>query len=156
MSPGPTRHPPPRGAAPRCRRVTIRAATAPDALVLLRVFARAHRLPAEATRQLAVVLDEAISNIVRHGAARDPRIVVAFRRTRAGVAVTLVDRGRPFDPVRAADAPGIARRTDSRRLGLRLMARLADRLSYRRRAGENRLTIVKAIGGNVSRPSART
>lgn len=102
--------------------------------------------PGELARyRLELVLEELLSNIVRHGAAR--RLTVRVGRETGRVWLRVEDDGPPFDPTGwqgnttpPRDAPEAS--TGGR--GILLVRRYAQRLDYRREAGHNRVDVAIA------------
>jgi len=121
-----------------------------DSLAGIRAFVRTTgaRLGAdpEQLTELVLAVDEAATNIVMHGDCEGTEIIaVAMARDGDHLVVQLTDEARPFDPTATA-APDL---TDSPwervgGLGMLLMRRLTDSMTYRRLPdGGNELTLVK-------------
>jgi serine/threonine-protein kinase RsbW len=110
---------------------------------------REHGLADDITFKMALILEEAVTNVINHAFADLPpphmirvRLDIAIERIIAEV----VDNGRPFDPLARPD-PDLARPIDERQpggLGILLMRRMTDRIEYRRSNGDNRLLLEKA------------
>ena len=117
------------------------------AVEAVRRFALDHGLPDLATDALVVAVDEAISNILRHGYddSAEPAVTIEAVADEEGVEVALVDGGRPFSPLDwpAPALEGGAAERPVGGLGIYLMRTLADRLTYRREGASNRLTLRK-------------
>ena len=114
-------------------------------------FADAHALPASVRRSLLVVLDELLSNTIGYGFAgrEGGEVTVEAVLGTDRVCVTLTDDGRPFDPFAMA-APDTGLPVEQRRvggLGIHLVQRLMDEVSYRRRAGRNVVVLAKRLTG---------
>ena len=98
---------------------------------------------------LKLVVDEACSNVVRHGyAGREGRIGVTFERLGEEVVLTIVDRAPPFHPDEAPapnlDAPASERKPGG--LGWHLIKSMVDRITYESDATNgNRLTLAKKV-----------
>jgi len=112
-------------------------------------FADAHALPAAVRRSLHVVLDELLSNTIGYGfAGRDGGEVTVEAVLRTDqVCVTLTDDGRPFDPFAMA-APDTALPVGQRRiggLGIHLVRRLMDEVSYHRQGDRNVVVLAKRL-----------
>ena len=100
------------------------------------------------THGLKVAVDEACSNVIEHGyAGRGPgRLAVAFQADAGRIAVTIGDRGRPFDPARApaADTDTNWEKRPVGGLGWHLIRQLVDEIRYDSNPETgNRLTLVK-------------
>jgi serine/threonine-protein kinase RsbW len=103
----------------------------------------------DVTFKMALVLEEAVTNVINHGFANLPpphmirvRLDIAIER----IVAEVVDNGRPFDPL-ARPGPDFSRPLAEREpagLGIHLMRRMTDRLEYRRNGGDNYLLLEKA------------
>ena len=107
-------------------------------------FCRLRHVPQDARWRFQVVLDEILSNIVRHGyQGREGSIGLTFGHDRDFVTVHVVDQAPPFDPSQAP-APDTTSPLESRRpggLGVRFAESLLDGLSYERRGEENHVRL---------------
>lgn len=117
-------------------------------------FAEAHALPDSVRRSMNVALDELLTNIVVHGfAGREGGEVTVEVELRADrVSVTLTDDGRPFDPFGRA-APDTALSVEERRiggLGIHLVRRMMDEVSYQRRGDRNVVVLAKLLAGAIT------
>jgi anti-sigma regulatory factor (Ser/Thr protein kinase) len=103
----------------------------------------------EFATRLALALDEAVSNVIHHSFTGRPpphRIEIRLDIGRTGVAATLIDNGRPFDPS-ALPRPAVSLPAEHREpggLGILLMHKTVDRVAYRRSNRENRLRLEKS------------
>jgi anti-sigma regulatory factor (Ser/Thr protein kinase) len=103
----------------------------------------------EAVFKLALALEEAAANVIRHAFSEMPaphRIAVELAIAPDRVSAEVIDNGQAFDP---SGAPEPNRNLpleerDPGGLGIHLIRRMMDRVDYRRVAGENRLRIEKA------------
>lgn len=112
-------------------------------------FTETHALPAAMRRSLSVALDELLANALSHGmAGRDAgSITVEVELDRERLTVTLTDDGPPFDPF-GATGPDTTQSVEDRPiggLGIHLVRRLVDELSYQRRDGCNVVVLVKRL-----------
>ncbi len=104
-----------------------------------------------ACRDLQLAVDEACTNIIEHGyaGAGAGSIAVTFESGGDRLAVTIVDRGRPFSPERVPP-PDLTSGWRERReggLGWHLIRHVVDEVDYRPDSvGGNRLTLVKRPG----------
>jgi tetratricopeptide (TPR) repeat protein len=73
-------------------------------------------LPPDIALSLYRILQEALSNVVRHAAAREVRI--ALRQTARQAVLTVADDGHGFEPERAHEAGGLGLETIRERAGL--------------------------------------
>jgi anti-sigma regulatory factor (Ser/Thr protein kinase) len=131
----------------------IRACVAFDAqianLAPIRAFvmagAEAVGFPQEASAEMIQAVDEAATNIIRHGYRRgEGQIEVELQANKETLVVRLCDDAPAFDPTSIPapdlDLPWHLRRPGG--LGVHLMREFVDRLSYRRTdAGQNELTL---------------
>ena len=86
------------------------------------------------THGLKLAVDEACTNVVEHGYAGMPPgpLAVSFQEGDREIAVTIQDRGRPFDPARAP-AADVVSDWDERPiggLGWHLIRQLVDEIRY--------------------------
>jgi anti-sigma regulatory factor (Ser/Thr protein kinase) len=112
-------------------------------------FAEAHALPDDARRSVNVVLDELVTNALLHGLSpRDPgSVTVEVELEEHRLTVTLTDDGTPFDPFEQ-EAPDTSLSVEERPiggLGIHLVGRLMDEVSYERRDGLNVVVLVKQL-----------
>jgi serine/threonine-protein kinase RsbW len=114
-------------------------------------FADAHAVPAAIRRSMSVALDELLNNTIAYGFAGreggEVRIEVQLRADR--LCATLSDDGGPFDPLNVA-APDTALSVEERQtggLGIHLVRRLMDEVSYHRRADRNVVILAKLLTG---------
>lgn len=129
------------------RVATIRLAARADAAARLGgPLARACRqlgLPGATRADLALLLDELVTNIVRH-ARVDPAgkaIAIRLARGRAILGVEITDPGIAFDPL-AHPPHDLTAPIETRAVGgvgIPLLIRKSARRCYRREAGRNRL-----------------
>lgn len=109
------------------------------AVALAQGFAAEHRLAPDQNAKLAVLVEEAVTNIYEHGAADAGWLALA--PDPAGVCILLADNGRPFDPrsVAEIDLPNMERGGGAGLAMIRAWAEIAD---YRREDGFNLLELV--------------
>lgn len=97
--------------------------------------------------QLALAVDEAAANVIEHAYAGAPDRVIELRYEDGGEAlrIEVVDQGRAVDP-RQVPQLDLARYASERRtggLGVHLMGRIMDSVSFQRNADENRCCLSK-------------
>ena len=112
-------------------------------------FADAHALPASVRRSMHVALDELLANTIMHGFASrdDGEVTVEAVLHPDRLCVTLTDDGRSFDPL-GVDPPDTTLTTQERRiggLGIHLVRRIMDEVSYHRRADRNVVFLAKRL-----------
>jgi len=104
-------------------------------------------LAEEFLEDLKVCVYEAVANIIKYAFDDElcHRIQVFCFDTQQTVSLTIIDDGKPFDPLGVVPAPkpdSVAGATIGGH-GIRLIKAYADRLHYVWQNGENRLTIEK-------------
>jgi anti-sigma regulatory factor (Ser/Thr protein kinase) len=103
----------------------------------------------DATLQIALAVEEAVSNVVNHAFAGLPppyMIRVRLDIMDESVAVEIVDNGHPFDPTSAPD-PDLTQPLEGRNpggLGIHLIRGMVDRIQYRHSDGKNILRLEQA------------
>ena len=112
-------------------------------------FAEAHALPADVRRSVNVAIDELLANALSHGqTGPDPcSVTVEVELDQERLTVILTDDGTPFDPF-ASDAPDTTLSIEERPiggLGIHLVGKLMDQVSYQRRDGHNVVVLVKQL-----------
>lgn len=130
-------------------RVEAELAALPLLLDGLEAWLAARGVGEEVRFDLALVLDEAFTNVVEHGygGAAGPVVVCAALR-RGEIVLRLVDRAPAFDPLEAAP-PDLAGALGDRPvggLGVHLIRELTDRAAHEHRDGQNVLTLVRSPG----------
>ena len=100
-------------------------------------------VPAEKVARLDLAIEEWATNVCRHAyPGGSGSVWVAVRREGPTLVVELSDEGSPFDPTAAAE-PDVSVPLSERSpggLGLLLMRRMVDELSYRRDGHRNVVT----------------
>ena len=94
---------------------------------------------------LHVILDEICSNIVKHSGASGFEMDVEMLAEPAGVKLTFVDDGSPYDPLSHED-PDTALPAEERPiggLGIMMVKKMATSVNYERKHDRNFLTVVK-------------
>jgi anti-sigma regulatory factor (Ser/Thr protein kinase) len=157
MTGRPRRAPSPR--RPRLSRIHL-SGTAPDTTPLfaaLKTFARLHRVPVGIWRAMHVGLDEIVTNVLSHaGTRRRPvEVTVEFARRAHALEAAVIDSGRPFNPLAAPD-PDVEQPLLERPiggLGILLVKKTMDSVTYTREDRRNRLVLRKVIPGAAARPA---
>lgn len=110
-----------------------------------------HRgVPEKHVMRLDQCLDEALANVITHGGptAQSAPVRLAFDYPADAdlhhAALTVIDAGRPFNPLTAAvkQKPATLLDAEPGGLGLTLMRTFADELKYEHREGFNHLTMI--------------
>ena len=106
--------------------------------------------PMKAQMQIDIAIDELFSNIAHY--AYTPKTGKATVRVEVtenpmAVVITFIDNGIPYDPLAKAD-PDITKSADEREiggLGIFMVKKSMDEISYEYKNGQNILTIKKHI-----------
>jgi anti-sigma regulatory factor (Ser/Thr protein kinase) len=112
-------------------------------------FKACHGLADNDANAIHIVLDEVLSNSIRHGLAGAPShaIVVTLELSGAEIRVEVEDDGVAYDPTQAP-APVLAGTLAERNeggLGVTFVRQLTDSIEYRRIDGRNRLVLRRRI-----------
>ncbi|MCY3748371.1 MAG: ATP-binding protein [Chloroflexi bacterium] len=93
-----------------------------------------------------LVLEELAINTINHGHDGGlHKISFTFSSTEDSLTIEMVDDGKPFDPLTDAPVPDVNAPMEERPiggLGVFLVRKLMDELTYRREEGRNHLTLV--------------
>jgi serine/threonine-protein kinase RsbW len=108
-------------------------------------------LPAAEALTFELALEEVFMNVVMHGseAGKVPTVEVSLTLVESGVTLTVEDDGAPFDPL-SLPAPDVTASLESRPvggLGVYLVRRAMDSVSYQRRGTMNQLRMTKGLIG---------
>ena len=110
-------------------------------------FSAGADVPPAITAKLQVVLDEVLSNVIRHGSHGRGEVLLELRRRSEDVELEVTDDGPPFDPTQFASVP-LGVRVAERQLGgagLLFVRALMDEISFARQDGCNRLILRKRL-----------
>jgi serine/threonine-protein kinase RsbW len=125
-------------------------------------FADAHAVPASIRRSMNVALDELLTNTLSYGfpGREIGEMTIEVELGTDRLSVTVTDDGGPFDPL-GMDAPDTAPSVEERPiggLGIHLVRRMMDEVSYHRRADRNVVTLAKLLtrGMTASRGGGRS
>ncbi len=113
-------------------------------------MAIAHGVPMGVVFKFQLALDEILTNVVSYAFrdASDPAISVFLHFTDAEVAAVIQDNGRPFNPLQDVPAPDMDLSAEDRAvggLGIHITKAFVDTLTYERRHGWNRLSLVQPL-----------
>lgn len=119
----------------------------PEVLEALEAYLEAGGVPASASAPVMIAADEVISNALDHGGQDrvTPRVEVLATVADGAVSVRVTDNGAPFNPLDRA-APDTELTVEERAiggLGIHLVRRLMDTVTYDRADGHNRLCFTK-------------
>ncbi len=112
-------------------------------------FKARHGLADEDANAIHVVLDEILSNAIRHGlaGAASHAIAVTLELSEGEIMIEVEDDGVAYDPTQAP-APVLAGTLGERKdggLGIAFVRALTNSIEYRRIAGHNRLVLRRRI-----------
>jgi serine/threonine-protein kinase RsbW len=115
----------------------------------LQEFWSAAELPQAEALTFELALEEVFMNVVMHGASADkvPRVEVSVALGDGALTLTVEDDGPAFDPLAVA-APDVTASLDERRvggLGVFLVRRMMDSVSYHRVGTRNQLRMTKQV-----------
>jgi serine/threonine-protein kinase RsbW len=113
-----------------------------------------YRIPAGTLYAIHLCLEEAISNVIRHGyqGRPGPPITVEFASRAGAVQFTVEDQAPPFDPLAHPEAVPVPTPASPDEFplggrGISLMRKFAGSLIYKRLAAGNCLTLSFPVGG---------
>ena len=127
-------------------RVTNRIAGVAEAIEQVKAYGRDHAIPTKQLRNLLVVVDELLNNIIAYGCTHlgdEAEIGLQLIQRDQRLVLVLHDNGIAFDPI-ARLSPDIASESEERRiggLGIHLVRNLTTASRYRREDGVNWLTL---------------
>lgn len=133
-----------------CAAVPAEAAQLPVLTRFLQEFWSAASLPPAHATTFELALEEIFVNVVMHGArgSTAPSVQVSLALAEGGVTMTVEDDGPCFDPL-TLPAPDITASLEQRPiggLGIHLVRRMMDAVSYRRVGTRNQLKMSKRVG----------
>ena len=116
---------------------------------LVDAFKARHGLADDDANAIHVVLDEVLSNSIRHGLAgvASHEIKVTLDLSEGEIMLEVEDDGVAYDPTQAA-APALTGTLEERTeggLGMAFVRQLTDSIEYRRIDGRNRLMLRRRI-----------
>ena len=113
-------------------------------------FKSRHGLGDEDANAIHIVLDEVLSNAIRHGlaGAASHEIAVTLELSEGEIRIEVEDDGVAYDPTQAA-APVLAGALEERKeggLGVAFIRALTNSIEYRRIGERNRVVLRRRIG----------
>ncbi len=131
------------------RRFTRQVGSLEAVFAFVDEFAAAHGISPDQSYDLALIIEELFTNMVRHGRGGADQISIDLEREDARVAVTLRDFDvEPFDVTRVkaldTSAPLSERRAGG--MGLHFVKRLTDGMSYDYRDRTSTIKVTKRLG----------
>lgn len=118
---------------------------------LVERFGAEHHLAVDELTNVNLVLDEIVSNVIRHGRTSEGEggIVVSLALHDAVLTIDVTDDGIAFNPLEAPppnlDLPITERPIGG--LGIHIVRAITETIAYRREDGRNRLTMTMRVGG---------
>jgi sigma-B regulation protein RsbU (phosphoserine phosphatase) len=114
-------------------------------------FSEENEIPTAVRRELNMVFDELLNNVVSYAYQDDKEHEIEVRVEVAGerLVVSIADDGIPFNPF-DADTPDTGLALEDRTiggLGIHLVLKVMDKVAYQRRTDKNVLTLVKKLNG---------
>ena len=108
--------------------------------------------PSKAQMQIDIAIDELFSNIAQYAYGKPPAegkatVRVEVAQKPLAVIITFIDNGKPYDPLAKAD-PNVTLSAEEREiggLGIFMVKKTMDEISYEYKNGQNILTIKKNI-----------
>jgi len=118
-------------------------------------FGRLIGMPEISISEINICLDELFTNTVLYGFKddREHKIQFTIKVEKKILIVNIEDDGVPFNPLKkkAPELPADVESAQIGGLGIHITRELVDKISYERKRGINRLTIIKSIQANESR-----
>jgi serine/threonine-protein kinase RsbW len=117
----------------------------------LQDFAQSHQLPPAALNAIDLALEEHLTNIFNYGFANggQPKVLVQLQKREGNFIVEVSDNGKAFNPL-SQPQPDVNKPLQDRPiggLGIHLMRKFTDELTYKRTADRNILTMRKRLVG---------
>lgn len=108
-------------------------------------FARRQRMRSGLRRDLHLVLDEVVSNIVHSNGGRKTRVGLELALEDGHVTLEVIDNGKAFDPTRAQPPKGSPLDRASGGLGIQLVRGVMDSVTYSRQHHSNHLLLKRSV-----------
>ena len=117
-------------------------------------FSEQNKISTSVRRKMNMVFDELLNNIISYAYSDDDEhdIEIRLKLSENRLMVSIVDDGTPFNPLNV-DSPDIELSLGERKvggLGLHLVRKVIDKVSYQRRIDKNMITLVKYLDSNNS------
>jgi sigma-B regulation protein RsbU (phosphoserine phosphatase) len=118
-------------------------------LVAFEEFGKNSQVPESVRHDIKLAFDELLNNTVSYGYTDDAEheIQISIDRLADRLDITIIDDGIPFDPLQK-ETPNVKASMEERGiggLGIFLVRKLMDDVSYKREDGKNILTLVKLL-----------
>jgi len=128
-------------------RIAAEASHLRDAMIWLDTQCAANRIGSDDATRLAIVLEELLLNVTTYGGKPPPSVELSFVRSPLSLELVIEDDGVAFDPT-AAESPNLSDDIDERAigsLGVHLVMKLMDEVTYTRAGDINRLVLRKFL-----------
>ncbi|MDP8217459.1 MAG: ATP-binding protein [Candidatus Theseobacter exili] len=115
----------------------------------LSIFFLKNSLVKKAIHDITLVLEEIVSNIIFYG-YDDPfehEIKININLTKSNALLVIIDDGKPFNPIQVTE-PDFKKGIEARKaggLGVFFVKRIASKIRYLRKDGENQLAVTVTI-----------
>ena len=114
------------------------------------LFVQTHGLPSKLAHEVNICLDEIVSNVINYGYPDGGEHLMEIRLalTPEGLITEVEDGAKPFNPLNEAKEPDVGKPLEEREiggLGVFLVKKLMDEVSYTRCGDRNILTLTKRI-----------
>ena len=116
---------------------------------LVRGFGKENSLSEKVLFNIVLTIEELVTNLIKYGTAEgvEHAIDVSLEIGRDSVKIEIEDNGKPFNPMDAL-APDLDCPVEEREpggLGIFLVCKFAEAMSYERRGDKNRVVVVKRL-----------
>ena len=103
------------------------------------------RCPDKIRNEIDVCIEELYVNIVNYSGAQIVDIVTKHYISPAGICISIIDSGVPFDPVKHSDPKKVEKIEDAKvgGLGIEMVRKMTDVFMYRREDDKNKTTICR-------------
>ena len=122
--------------------------TYPEVCEYVEGWLEEHDCPMKAAMQLTVALEEIYVNVAHYAYPNPPgQLDLGLDYSDNTVTMQFIDSGTPFDPL-AKEDPDISLSVEERRiggLGIFMVKKTMDNVSYEHKDGKNMLTLVKKV-----------
>lgn len=111
-------------------------------------FAERHDISRKVQREMHIVFDEVVSNIIRHGyeEGQPLNISVSVRLRSTSLEAVVMDDAKPFNLLELTPPRQNPHERGIGGLGVHLVRRLTDDVSYERVESSNKVTLEKKLG----------
>lgn len=134
------------------REITLPAVTGNlyQILDFITVMLEENQIPRDEVTRIIIAAEEIFANVAMYAYAPDVgavRVISAVNADPLSVSITLIDRGKPYNPL-LNEAPDTSLPLEERKvggLGVHIVKKFMDSVAYSHEDGQNILTITKRI-----------